>query len=1172
MKSRDWLHSLVLLAMLTPEILSGTAGQGAHTGPFLVVERVESGSPAELAGLRPEDVLLSWSREGKTGDLRSPLELDWVEAEQSPRGRVMLNGLRGAEQRSWVLDSGTQGLQARPELPGAAFESYRQAQVLIAGGRRDAAALALRDLALSGEPADPWLGAWLFMRAADLFSETHNRVEADHAFLQALQQAQSAGWIALVEVSRHAAAALHQQSEETGALARLQPALEACEKNAPGSLVMAGILSEMAAAARAHAEFARADGYLAGALALQEKLAPRSLTLAKSYVAMGTASFNSNPERAAEYFHKAIAIQEELAPGSLDFADSLNNLGHIALARNDLAQAEQYYRRSLAIQEKQPQAGSASAWNWYGLGYIEAARGNPARGEEYYRNSLALLEAGSPESMDEATVLEVLANLALQRGDLKSSEQSYRHALNIAGRIAPSGYTAATALTGLGSIAFWRHDLPVALRYERQALALFNQLAPGSAHVAGTLRELGDFSRSSGDFSAARALYRRALHIYGKIDAGGAAMADVLTAAGETELQLGNLPMAETHLRRAWLIQKKLAPASLEVAETIHALGDLARIRGDRRGAFARYREALAIRREVAPGSRSHGESLMALAQLARGSNPAEAARMYEDALLAFEKQTSMLGGMERSRSAFRSSLAEHYRSYLDFLVERKQPRHALEILERSRAQTLLEMLISASVDLRQGVDANLLARERRLRQQLSDIAGEKLRRVHAGRPDEAGELLAQYEDVLAQIREASPAYAALTQPQPVNATAIQNELLDSGTLLLEYSLGARRSYLFAVTRSDFRVFALPGREAIERAANRFYRQASSMPVRPGHRAQAMQALDRQAMELSHIVLGPAAGLLANHRLLIVADGSLQFVPFAVLPNPVTTGAREPLMVRHEIVNLPSASVLSALRTQAAGRKPALRSVAVLADPVFDPLDLRLKQPRSAALLPPAADDAAGAELLLRSASDAGMVRTGKPYLPRLSFSRQEALAIGKLLPAGDGLVALDFQASRAMATSAELAQFRAVHFATHALLDSRHPEFSGLVFSLVNEKGEPQNGFLSLQDIYNLNLPVDLVTLSACETGLGKAVRAEGLIGLTRGFIHAGASRVLASLWKVDDAATAELMRRFYSAMEVDGLPPGAALRRAQISLWKEKRWSDPFFWGAFQLQGEYR
>jgi CHAT domain-containing protein len=190
----------------------------------------------------------------------------------------------------------------------------------------------------------------------------------------------------------------------------------------------------------------------------------------------------------------------------------------------------------------------------------------------------------------------------------------------------------------------------------------------------------------------------------------------------------------------------------------------------------------------------------------------------------------------------------------------------------------------------------------------------------------------------------------------------------------------------------------------------------------------------------------------------------------------------------------------------------------------------------------------------------------------RLPFSRYEAESIIALTPKVTGLKATDFNASRALAMSRQLSQYRIVHFATHGLLNSERPELSGLVFSLVDREGKQQDGFLRLHEIYNLQLNADLVVLSACETGLGKEIKGEGLIGLTRGFMYSGAPRVVASLWNVDDFATAELMKLFYQRMLKDGLPAGAALRASQLELSRQKRWASPYFWAGFVLHGEWK
>jgi CHAT domain-containing protein len=192
--------------------------------------------------------------------------------------------------------------------------------------------------------------------------------------------------------------------------------------------------------------------------------------------------------------------------------------------------------------------------------------------------------------------------------------------------------------------------------------------------------------------------------------------------------------------------------------------------------------------------------------------------------------------------------------------------------------------------------------------------------------------------------------------------------------------------------------------------------------------------------------------------------------------------------------------------------------------------------------------------------------------LRRLRFSRQEADEIARLAADGSKLQAVDFAANRKLATSAELGQYRIVHFATHGLINNRYPELSGVVLSLVDEKGLPQNGFLRLYDLYNLKLSADLVVLSACQTALGKEIKGEGLVGLTRGFMYAGAPRVIASLWQIDDRASAEFMKRFYQALLGQNLTPAAALRSAQVSMQNDKRWNSPHYWAAFTLQGEWR
>jgi CHAT domain-containing protein len=337
------------------------------------------------------------------------------------------------------------------------------------------------------------------------------------------------------------------------------------------------------------------------------------------------------------------------------------------------------------------------------------------------------------------------------------------------------------------------------------------------------------------------------------------------------------------------------------------------------------------------------------------------------------------------------------------------------------------------------------------------------------------------------------------------------------------------------------------------------------------------------------MLLAPVAAQLGNKRLLVVSDGALQYLPFAALPIPSTPsnkgvslfsplnkegwggkgGASQeliPLLVEHEIVNLPSASTLGVLRTETNDRKSVPKAIAVLADPVFGTNDPRLKSSSPQASGTQSENSNINRRALERSATTANV------SFNRLPFSRQEAEQILALVPTTERMQAFDFAANRAIATNPELQNYRIVHLATHGILNSTQPELSGVVLSLVDEKGTLQNGFLQLRDIFNLNLPAELVVLSACETGLGKEVRGEGLVGLTRGFMYAGSPRVVVSLWSVSDRATSELMVKFYKKMLQDGLKPAAALRAAQIEMWEQKQWQAPYYWAAFTLQGEWR
>ena len=523
-------------------------------------------------------------------------------------------------------------------------------------------------------------------------------------------------------------------------------------------------------------------------------------------------------------------------------------------------------------------------------------------------------------------------------------------------------------------------------------------------------------------------------------------------------------------------------------------------------------------------------------------------------------------------RTSYFQTVQDYYELYIDILMQQHQQApnkgydaQALHASERAKARSLLELLTEANADIRQGVEPQLLEQERQLQFKLSALEKRRIQtysqeHTQAQRQqleNKRKQLLVQYQHVQAAIRANSPRYAALKYPEPLTLEDIQQQLLDPDTVLLQYALGSERSYLWVITQDQLSSYVLPPRTTLDDIAQQVNLEISD-PSGSGDSPAAKQ--------LSQLILAPAATeLIAKQRIVVVGDGGLQYVPFATLPTPSKTAS--PLVVTHELVSLPSSSTLGILRQQRQpqplSKAPAL---AIVADPVFSPDDERvnLKSSSSSIETGPGLNRAA----LSRAAQQLDIGNWS-----RLPGTLAEAKAITALFGKETRIFATDFEANRqAVISNPNVGQAEILHLATHGLLNSEDPQLSGLIFSLVDQQGAPTNGFLRLHDVFNLDLQAQLVVLSACETGLGKVVRGEGIVGLTRGFMYAGAPRVVVSLWEVEDNATATLMTTFYKQMLKEGLPPAAALRQAQLKLRQYPQWQSPYYWAAFTLQGEWQ
>jgi CHAT domain-containing protein len=631
-------------------------------------------------------------------------------------------------------------------------------------------------------------------------------------------------------------------------------------------------------------------------------------------------------------------------------------------------------------------------------------------------------------------------------------------------------------------------------------------------------------------------------------------------------------------------------------------MGNMAAASGARSHAKDLLQQSLSLARATGDLQRER-DALIALAQIERElNNLIEARDFYEKALALSESFRAKILRQEL-RASFLASRQDEYEQYIDLLMQlREQQRDAqhaaaaFEISERGRARGLLETLAEARANIRQGVDAILLAEERKLAERIRSKEHQRMQLVGKPRQEnqtdpakEIGDLLNEYQSLQARIRASSPRFAALTQPQPMTAAEIQRQCLDSQTVLLEFALAEKRSWLWALTPDAISGYQLPPRAEIESSARKIYELLTARQPKKGLTESQRQTLIAradtsfriEASALSRMLLGPISVQLQQEwkgkRLAVVASGTLEYLPFAALPLP-WQATYQPLIVNHEVVNLPSASTLALLRGGVADRPATAKTLAVLADPVFDANDPRLSAINKKASANGLTANTRSPEALSSpSEITLELARSARSFFHhdgfgRLVFSNDEAEFITSLAPKNSTLKATGFEANRTLVASGELGRYRIVHFATHGLINSEQPELSGLVLSLVDENGKPQDGFLRMHEIFNLQLPADLVVLSACQTALGQEIKGEGLVGLTRGFIYAGAERVVASLWQVDDQATTQLMKYFYRGMFNERLWPAAALRAAQIKMSRNSRWAAPYFWAGFVIQGEWR
>jgi CHAT domain-containing protein len=872
-----------------------------------------------------------------------------------------------------------------------------------------------------------------------------------------------------------------------------------------------------------------------------------------------------DPADAEPLFARAVALFEEAraaqdrAGNSFALGSVLNYLGYVAYNRGEHEASRAYRRQAAAVLAAAGETG-AELLPLANLAALDVEAGRVAAAVDTLERILTVLPPGKLERYRSDTLFNLGTSYRML-GSTDEALQTFAAALAIQVRD-DDKQGRGRSLRGIGETYYALGELETATQYLEQALVLAVETNDGRPQEA-IHRTLGNIASLEGDHSRALERHQTALRFATSVT--DRAYLELLIA--RDLINLGRAAEAANHAAAANATAETTG-SDLLMAAALHELGRAEAASGSSTAAAQKLERATALYASLGLDA-ERAAVAHSLSVLARARGDLAAARTHGAAAIDAAEELRLRIADPELRAAAAASHRSYYETQIDTLLRLHaehgaaggdaQLRAAFGVAERSRARMLADLLAEAAVDLRGNLPPTIRDREAALIESLAELRIERDRLLQQPAIDAAARAraaaltaeLAGRENELnlleIEMRRADPRRGAL--PSGTTLTSEQAQaLLDDETVLLEYALGTPASYVFVVSRERIAAVTLADRATIEAAARDALADLATLA--PNGAAAS------QVAALAKLVLEPVAPYLDKPRLLLALDGALQYVPFAALPAFAAHSGAARLLDTHDIVAVPSLAAVAALPARGAERP---KTLAIVADPVLTAADPRLRAA-------PAALTAAAAPATLLERSSVG------PRLERLLATSYEADALAALVPPEQRLIARGFEANRDAVLGARLEQYRYVHFATHGLVDARYPGLSALALSQFDEQGAARNGFLRLHDIYNLRLDADVAVLSACETALGRDIRGEGLVGLTQGFMYAGARSVVASLWQAPDRATAELMTRFYRHLLQDELRPAAALRRAQSELKAERRFADPYFWSGFVLIGDWR
>ncbi len=889
-------------------------------------------------------------------------------------------------------------------------------------------------------------------------------------------------------------------------------------------------------------------------------------------------------EEALKYYNQALVLGKETSNREV-IAQTLSFLARFHNSQGERKQSIDYNKQALALwQELEEKEESIKiteelATSYYSLAEIKDSI-------EFYKKALQGVRDFADKKA-EINILNALAIIYGEVGDFLLATNYYQQALEKSQNLRSSRSLEQEIeiLNNLGQICYKQKDLIKAEGYFEQALALAQE-KQDPVRQAKVLNNLANIYRDNGDSSKAIEIYSDVLRLH-RANNDLASTVVTAIAVGQTHLDLGDGDKAVGFFTEAYKLNQRGGNRDLE-ANIFYHLGRALEFVYEEEKALASYKEGVNVSQELKDQLReAQFRYRLARLQFRRGDVKTAQGNITTAISLVEALQSNLIN--QKLQISYSTTTSDYYKLYIDLLMQQHQlnPKSgndiaALTINEQAKAHSLLDLMKT-----NYSLDGDLISQERELKQLISNKT-ERLIRLNVDESviteitaaeNELKVLNDKLKACQMALQKQNPHYTEFAQPKAFSLAELQQQL-DTDTLLLEYELGSDHSYLWLISKTEVKSFFLPKRSEIESkvkylrdllVARNLLARGQNIGGRPISLDLAENEYPKIAIEVSKLLLSPIADQLAEKRLVIVTDGAMQYIPFNALPDPNKTDIYEPLILKHEIVSLPSATTINMLRKEAKDNKNT-KAIMLVADPVFSASDSRVasKSISNKIINNDRALELETTSLLVKKSAK----EVGLPVLDlnisRLIDKNDEVKQISSLVPTEQSKQVLGFDAKVTNLLAKEASDYRVIHFATYGLANSTHPELSGIVLSLVNEQGKLEDGFLQTHKIFNLKLPVELVTISACETNIGENAQAEGLSGLTRGFIYAGASRVMVSLWNGDSVANTKLMKSFYQKILKDGKSPSVALRDTQLELWKE--YKSPFYWAAFQLQGEWK